>query len=57
MKKSKALYLAQIAVLRDSELTFDETLEILKFLMDAEGTAKYSEKLKEERGNANEAIY
>jgi hypothetical protein len=56
MKKSKALYLAQIAVLRDEELTFDESLEILKFLMDAEDSAKYSEKLKEEREKANEAV-
>jgi hypothetical protein len=56
MKKSEALHKAQIAVMRDSEIPFDETLKILKVLMDAEGTAKYSEKLKEEKGDTNEAV-
>lgn len=56
MKKSRAFYLAQIAVLRDGELTYDEILEILAVLMDAEDSAKFSEKLKEEREKTNEAV-
>ena len=47
MKRSKAFYEAQISVLRNEELTFEEKLEIVAVLMDSEGTAKYSERLKE----------
>ena len=52
MKKSKAFYEAQISVLRNEELTFEEKLEIVAFLMDAESTAKYSERLKEKTDEA-----
>ncbi len=51
MKKSKAFYWAQIATLRCDDLTYEEKLEIVAVLMDAEGTAKFSEKLKEDKQN------
>ena len=53
MKKSEAFHKAQLSVLSDSDLTFEETLEILAILMKEENLAKFSEKQKE---NANEAV-
>lgn len=47
MKKSQAFYKAQLAVLNDQDITFEETLEILAVLMEEEKLAKFSEKRKE----------
>ena len=51
MKKSEALRKAQISVLRDMKITFEETLELIAVLMEEEKSAMFSEKLKEEREN------
>ena len=50
MKKSKAFYMAQLAVLRDKELSFEEALEIIHVLVHEEKMAKFSEK-REEKEN------
>lgn len=47
MKKSQALYKAQLAVLNDPNITFEETLEVLAVLMEEEKMAKFSEKREE----------
>ena len=47
MKKSQALYKAQLAVLHEPELDFEEKLEILAVLMEEEKLAKFSERQKE----------
>lgn len=52
MKKSQVFYKAQLSVLNDRNITFAETLEILAVLMEEEKLAKFSEKQKEEQGNA-----
>ena len=49
MKKSEALYKAQLSVLNDQTISFEETLELLAVLMDEEKSAKCYEKLKEAR--------
>lgn len=48
MKKSQAFYKAQLAVLNDPNITYDETLEILAVLMEEEKLAKFSERQKEQ---------
>lgn len=48
MKKSKMFYQAQLSVLRDKELSFEESLEIVKALMEVEDLEKYREKRAEE---------
>ena len=53
MKKSQALYKAQLSVLNDQSITFEETLEILAVLMEEEKLAKFSERQKEAK---NEVI-
>jgi type II secretory pathway component PulF len=53
MKKSEALYKAQLSVLNDQTISFEETLELLAVLMHEEKSAKFSEKLMEERENGN----
>lgn len=50
MKKSEIFKKAQLAVLRDENITFEESLEILNVLMGEERVAKFSEE------NENEAI-
>lgn len=52
MKTSEALYKAQLSVLNDQSITFEQTLEILAILMEEEKSAKFCEKLKEERNEA-----
>ena len=52
MKTSEALYKAQLAVLNDPNITFEETLEVLAVLMEEEKLAKFTEKQKEEQGDA-----
>lgn len=47
MKKSQAFYKAQLAVLNDPNMNFEETLEILAVLMEEEKMAKFSERKKE----------
>jgi hypothetical protein len=47
MKKSQAFYKAQLAVLHEPELDFEEKLEILAVLMEEEKLAKFSERQKE----------
>ena len=47
MKKSQAFYKAQIAVLHEEELTYEEKLEIVAVLMEEEKLAKFTEKQKE----------
>lgn len=49
MKKSKAFYLAQLAVLRDKELTYAEALEIIHVLVHEEEMAKFSEAREEKK--------
>ena len=44
MKKSTAFHTAQLAVLADDLIPADEKLEILRFLMESEDIALYSEK-------------
>lgn len=44
MKKSKLFFLAQISVLRDEELTYEEKLEIINVLIKEESLAKYTDK-------------
>jgi type II secretory pathway component PulF len=51
MKKSQALYKAQLSVLNDPNISFEETQEVLAVLMEEEKTAKFGEKLKEEIEN------
>ena len=53
MKKSQVFYKAQLAVLNDPNITYDETLEILAVLMEEEKLAKFSERQKEKE---NEVI-
>lgn len=48
MKKSRAFYKAQLAVLNDPNMNFEETLEILAVLMKEEEMAKFAEKQKEQ---------
>lgn len=43
MKKSEALYKAQLSVLNDPNITFEETLEVLAILMEEEKWAKHIE--------------
>ena len=52
MKKSKVLLLAQIAVLRDSELTHKEKLEIIEVLSNDECIERICEQVREEQNNA-----
>lgn len=49
MKKSKALLLAQISVLRDSELTYKEKLEIIEVLSKDEYIERICEQVREEQ--------
>ena len=49
MKKSEAFYLAQIAVLHERNLSFRDTLEILRVLMSEEDVAKLIEKRQAEK--------
>ena len=49
MKTSEALYKAQLAVLNDPSITFEQTLKILAVLMKEEESAKFSEKLREKQ--------
>ena len=60
MKKSEIYKKTQIAILQMDGLTFNETLEILHELMDAEEMAKWSEnkaeKEKQEEIKANDAV-
>jgi hypothetical protein len=51
MKQSEAFHKAQLSVLNDQNITFEETLEILKVLMHEEGIALFTEKKEEERKN------
>ena len=51
MKKSQVFYKAQISVLNDPNITYEETLEILAVLMEEEKIAKCIEKQKEEKEN------
>ena len=53
MKKSEAFYKAQLAVLNDPNITFEETLEVLAVLMDEEKMAKFGENRLEK---ANETV-
>jgi hypothetical protein len=53
MKKSRAYHRAQFAVLRDTSIDFESTLEILRVLMDAEDLEKYREEKEE---NADETV-
>ncbi len=46
MNESYAFKLAQAAVIRDGELSMDDTLEVLKALIKAENNAKIIEELK-----------
>lgn len=43
MKKSEAFHMAQLAVLHDPRITFEDTLEVLTVLMDEEKWAKHTE--------------
>lgn len=52
MEKSKAFHMAQLAVLNDPSITFEDTLAVLAVLMKEEDSAKYIEKLKEGKENA-----
>lgn len=52
MKKSKAFYLAEISVLQNEELTYEEKIEIVKLLAHEEDMARYSEKREEQKNEA-----
>lgn len=54
MKKSKALLLAQISVLRDSELTYKEKFEIIEVLSKEEYFERICEKPDEEERKEQE---
>ena len=43
MKKSEALHMAQLAILSDKDISFEETLEVLAVLMEEEKWAKHTE--------------
>lgn len=43
MKKSEAFHKAQLSVLNDPNITFEETLEVLAILMEEEKWAKHTE--------------
>ena len=51
MKKSEMYKKAQIAILQMDGLTFNETLEILRELMDMQESEEWSEKRKENKEN------
>ncbi len=46
MNESEAFKIARDAVIKDKDLSFDETLEVVKLLIDAENNAQKREKLK-----------
>lgn len=43
MKKSEAFHMAQLAILNDPNITYEETLEVLAVLMEEEKWAKHTE--------------
>lgn len=47
MEKSKAFHMAQLAVLNDPSITFEDTLAVLAILMHEEDLAKFTERKKE----------
>lgn len=50
MKKSKAYRAALSAIIRDAYLDAEEKIDILEILFDSYGTALFTEKLNEEKG-------
>jgi hypothetical protein len=52
MKQSEAFHKAQLSVLNDPNITFEETLEILRVLMHEEDLALFSEKKEEKKNEA-----
>lgn len=51
MKKSEALKMAMIAVLADGDIDFDDTIQIMKVLMDERRVALWNEEREEAKQN------
>ena len=49
MKKSEAYRLAIMAVMKDNDIDYDESVDVIVVLVEAMGTAKTLEKLEEEK--------